>query len=123
MRAKWVFLLTSAIAFIVGIGYLLTPAIMLNSIGYSTADDAPLVGQFYGALILGFSIFTFLIRNEEHSSLRQWVFLLFVIDFILLVIIYSALFFLGTGNLSVWAVTAMHIILALLYAYLYLENR
>lgn len=73
--------------------------------------------------VLAGSLFAFLIRNEEHSSTRQAIFVFFDIAFSLMVIVELYGYFMALGGVMLWSIIAIHALLAVLYTYLFLENR
>ena len=106
-----------------GYGFLIAPDMIFYLIGYSTLGVGPYMGQIFGSAVLILGIQTALISDQPHSDFRQWIILSYIIGFTLLTSlhIYGVLF-LSIGNMMIWAISIFHIILILLYAFIFYTN-
>lgn len=123
LQAKYVFSIHSIMAFMFGYGFLIAPDMIFYLIGYSTLGVGPYMGQIFGSAVLILGIQTALISDQPHSDFRQWIILSYIIGFTLLTSlhIYGVLF-LSIGNMMIWAISIFHIILILLYAFIFYTN-
>lgn len=119
IKIKYFFIVNSILALIFGLGFLFIPDFLMPLFGFSVAGDGPLGFRFFGALVLGISILTFAVRNEDPSQARRAIiFFLFVI-YILLDIL--KLFFCDLTNPMIWIMFAIHTIFVVAYGYFLLH--
>jgi hypothetical protein len=143
---KYVFIIHSIIALIFGLGFMIIPYIIMDSMGLPNPADlgepirfygAMIFGlsillfcirnelgepiRFYGAMIFGLSILLFCIRNEPHSSMRQAIILFIVVSFIPQLIFH--LLFHPLTNFMVWNIIGLDAIFIILYSYFFITNR
>ncbi|MCK4565898.1 MAG: hypothetical protein KAU48_01180 [Candidatus Thorarchaeota archaeon] len=123
MEAKPILLLTAVICLFFGISLLLVPEMILNMNGMSTLGNEAFAIQHTGCMVFATGILIFLIRNEEHSNIRQGIFLFMIIGLGLLTIVDIIGFFMAYGSVMMWMTIGLHILLIALFMYLYLQNR
>lgn len=120
-KLKYVFIIHSIIAFIFGLGFMIIPNIIMDSMGLPNPADLGEPIRFYGAMIFGLSILLFCIRNEPHSSMRQAIILFIVVSFIPQLIFH--LFFHPLTNFMVLNIIGLDAIFIILYSYFFITNR
>ncbi len=118
---KYVFIIHSIIAFIFGLGFIFIPNTIINSMGLPTPADIGEPIRFYGAMIFGLAILLFGIRNEPHSSMRQFILLSIIGSFIPQLIFH--LLFHPLTNFMVWNIIGLDVIFITLYGYFFIKNR
>ena len=123
MQAKPILLLTTVISIFFGISLLLAPEMILNMSSISVLGAGPFLAQHTGCLVLAIGILSFLIRNEEHSSSRQSIFLFMIIGLTLLIIVDVIGFFMAFGDVMMWFTIGIHALLVILFMYLFMANR
>ena len=123
LQAKYVFIIHSIMAIFFGLGFLLAPDMIFDLIGYSTLGVDPCMGQIFGSAILILGLQTALIRDQPDSDFRQWIILSYIFGFTVLVIlhIYGVLV-LSIGNVMIWVISMLHILLIALYAFIFYTN-
>ena len=123
LQAKYVFIFHSIMAFFFGLGFLFAPDMIFDLIGYSTLGVGPYMGQIFGSAILILGLQTALIRDQPHSDFRQWIILSYIFGFTVLVIlhIYGVLV-LSIGNMMIWVISMLHILIIALYAFIFYTN-
>ncbi len=123
LQAKYVFIVHSIIAFIFGIGFILAPEMNLDMMGYSTLGIGAFLSQLFGSAILINGIQTALIRDQPHSDFRQWIILSYIVGFTVLTSLQIyGLLVLSIGNVMIWAVSMLHILIIALYAFIFYTN-
>ena len=123
LQAKYVFLMHTVLAFIFGIGFLIAPEMNLDMMGYSTLGISAYLIQLFGSLVLLLGVQVFLIRNQPHSDFRQAVILSYIFGYTLMTILhFYGLLVLSIGNSMIWAVSIIHIIMIVLYAFIFYTN-
>ena len=123
LQAKYVFLMHTILAFIFGIGFLIAPEMNLDMMGYSTLGISAYLIQLFGSLVLLLGVQVFLIRNQPHSDFRQAVILSYIFGYTLMTILhFYGMLVLSIGNLMIWAVSIIHIIMIALYAFVFYTN-
>jgi hypothetical protein len=123
MQAKPIFLLTGVIGLFFGISLLLFPEMILNLIEVTFLNAGPAMARHTGAWVLAAGVFVLLIRNEEHSNLRQSVFIFLDIALTLMAVVELLGFFMALGGIMLIVLAALHVLLAIAYTYLYMINR
>jgi heme/copper-type cytochrome/quinol oxidase subunit 4 len=123
MQAKPVLLLHSVIGIILGSALLLIPDVMLSISGISPSAAAPFVAQQWACFVLGLALLAFMIRDEEHSSIRQSIFLSFIIIYAMVVVVEVVGFILALGSVNIVGTIGLHAIWPILYSILFIENR
>ena len=120
-KLKYVFIIHSIIAFIFGLGFMIIPYIIMDSMGLPNPPDLGEPIRFYGAMVFGLGILLIGIRNEPHSSMRQIVLLSIIGSFIPQLIFH--LLFHPLTNFMVWNIIGLDIIFITLYSYFFITNR
>ena len=109
LQAKYVFIFNFIIAIFFGLGFMFIPDILMTMIGFSGIADGPNAFRFFGIVVFGAGILTFLVRNEGESNARK------LINIFLLV-------FGDITNLMLWFTFILHILMIIAYGYVLIKN-
>ena len=123
MQAKPVLLLHTLIGGFLGVTVTLLPVLMTDLLGIPTDANGLFMTQHEGVWVLTAALLAFLIRNEEHSNLRQIVFLIFALTLLFLVIIEIVGLAMAIGNVMMMALIGIHGLFVVLYLILFWQNR
>ncbi len=123
MNAKPIFLLTTIVGLFFGIILMIFPEMIFDLLGITYLNGGPFAGRHTGAWVFAAAIMAFTIRNEEHSALRQSIFIFFALAFLLMVVAEIYSYFMATAGIMVWSLIALHSLFTLLYIYLYISNK
>ena len=123
MKAKPILLLYTLVGGFFGITVLLVPDMMSSLFGMPMLDAGLAMSRHEGAWVLGSAILAFLIRNEEHSNIRQMIFLFYIMAIALMVAIEIIQIILAIGNVLIWSLIGIHGFFLVLYLILFWENR
>ena len=121
LKLKYVFIVQSVIALLFGLGFMIIPNILLNSMGLPTPADIGEPIRFFGAMVFGLSIVLFAARNEPHSSLRQAIILMAIFSHLPQLIFH--ILFHPLNNFMVWNIIVLDVIFISLYTYFFIKNR
>ena len=120
-QLKYVFIVQGIIGLFFGLGFLFIPNPILNAMGLDTPPDIGEPIRFYGAMVFGVGVLLILIRNEEHSPMRQAVLLSLVCSFFPQMFLH--LFFHPLNNFMVINIIGLDVIFTVSYGYFWLKNR
>jgi hypothetical protein len=123
MQAKPIFLLTTLVCLFFGITLFVVPEMIFDLLEMTYLNGGPIITRHTGSWILAAALFAFLIRYEEHSNLRQSVFIFFDIAFALMIVAELYGYFMAMGGIMLWAIIALHAFFVILYTYLFMTNR
>lgn len=123
MQAKPIFLLTTVVGLFFGLVLLLVPEMIMDLMEVTYLNGGPNMARHAASWILAASLFAFLIRNEEHSNIRQSAIVMFDLGFLLMTIVELYAFFIAIVNVMMWAIIALHALFVILYTYLFVKNR
>ncbi|TFF96284.1 hypothetical protein EU546_01725 [Candidatus Thorarchaeota archaeon] len=123
MKAKPVFLLNTIVGIIFGIGLMFVPEMLLDFLEVTYLDGGPAMARHTASWILAGALFAFLVRDEEHSSLRQSVFFTYALSYVLMTIVELYGYLMGMTNVLMWGIIGLHVLMGVLFAYLFLTNR
>jgi hypothetical protein len=71
MTVKTLFIITALATLLLGLGWLLFPAVMLTQWGVQPSEILVYISRRYAVLFLGYSVTMWLARNAEPSSVRR----------------------------------------------------
>ena len=120
LQAKYVFIFNFIIAIFFGLGFMFIPDILMTMIGFSGIADGPNAFRFFGIVVFGAGILTFLVRNEGESNARKAIMITQVINFALINIF--LLVFGDITNLMLWFTFILHILMIIAYGYVLIKN-
>ena len=118
---KNIFIINFIIMLIFSLGFLLMPDEILTSMGLATYADSGEPIRFFGAMLFGMAIILFGVRNEPHSSMRQYILLSLICSFVIQIVFH--LLFHPLTNFIVLFVIALDVIFVVLYAYFLIMNQ
>lgn len=123
MEAKPILLLTTVVGLFFGIILLIIPEMMMDMNEVTYLNGGRVMAQHAASWILAASVFAYLIRNEEHSNMRQAVFIMFSLAFGLMAIVEIYAYFIAIAGIMMWGIIALHVLFVILYIYLFMQNR
>jgi hypothetical protein len=107
----------AVIAGVFGLAFIFVPAATLSVYGVTADAQFAMVGQLFGAALLGFGLLTWSARNAADSEARRAiVFALFVSDAAGFVIALMAQLR-GLVNVNGWSTVVIYLVLALGFAF------
>jgi hypothetical protein len=117
MKLNALMVVNAIVAGLFGIGFVLVPAQLLSQYGITTDAPFELVGQLFGAALIGFAVLTWAARNATDSDARRaillGVFVCNVIGFVVALIGQLG----GVVNTLGWSTVAIYLVLALGFGY------
>ena len=96
---------------------------ILDLLEITHLDGGPIMGRHIGSWVLAAALFALLIRNEEHSTLRQSVFIFYDLAFALMVVAELLAYFMAMAGIMIWAIIGLHALFVILFTYLFITNR
>lgn len=123
MQAKPIFLLTTLVGLFFGIALLLVPEMILDLLEITYLNGGSVMGRHIGSWVLAAALFAFLIRGEEHSTLRQSVFIFYDLAFALMVVAELYAYFMAMAGIMMWVIIGLHALFVILFTYLFITNR
>ncbi|MHA1924919.1 MAG: hypothetical protein ACXABV_14385 [Candidatus Thorarchaeota archaeon] len=123
MQSKPVFLLTAIVGLFFGISLMLFPEMILDLVEATYLNGGPAMARHAASWILAASVFALFIRDLEHSEIRQAIFVMFDVAFLLMIIAELYSYITGVANVMILTIVALHVLFVLLYTYLFIENR
>jgi hypothetical protein len=117
---KYIFLINFVIMLLFSISFMFMPDAVLTSMGLAVYPDTGDPARFLGIMLFGMAIILFGVRNEPHSSMRQFVLLSLICSFGIMVVFHLLLH--PLSNFVVLFVIALDTIFAVLYAYFFVKN-
>ena len=118
-KVKYVFIVNSILTLIFGLGFLIIPDILMPLFGFSILNDGPLAFRFFGSVVIGLSILTAAVRNEEPSPIRRAVIFQLFVMYILLDVL--KLMFCNLTNPMIWVMFVIHTLLVVAYGFFLLN--
>ena len=117
MKVNALMVVNAIVAGLFGIGFVLVPAQLLSQYGITTDAPFDLVGQLFGAALIGFAVLTWAARNATDSDAGRAILLaLCVADAIgFAVALVGQLG--GVVNALGWSTVAIYLVLALGFGY------
>jgi len=124
MKIRTLFSVNSILATFFGLGFMLIPDFLFNLLGFSTDADGPLAMRFFGIMVFGVGVLTFLARDSGDSQARRAIILaLFVVYTLMPILHIGTQLVLGKGNLMLWGVNVLHIAFAIAYGYFFFRKK
>jgi hypothetical protein len=116
MKIRPLFIVTSILATLFGLGFMFIPGFLTNLINFGIGGDGPLAMRFFGIMVLGVGVLTFSARDLEDLKAQKAIALpLFVIYTLMSIFHIWAIFALGVGNFMLWSIVVLHAVFAILY--------
>jgi hypothetical protein len=117
MKVTALMVVNAIVAGLFGIGFVLVPDLLLSQYGITTDAPFELVGQLFGAALIGFAALTWTARNATDSDAGRAILLaLFVADAIgFAVALIGQLG--GIVNALGWSTVVIYLVLALGFGY------
>ena len=116
MKIKTVFLITSILSFLFGLGFLITPGFFCRMLDFAQEGDGPVAMRFAGILILGISILVFRARYSTDIRSLKIIATYLAATYSMMLIFHLVLqIFFNIGSILLWAVDALHLAFALYY--------
>jgi hypothetical protein len=117
MKLNVFMIISTVVAFIFGLGFIVAPAASLNPYGVTTDLTGLFLGRYLGASLLGTAFITWLTRNATPSDTRKGLltglFVTMLLGFI--VALYDK--FAGSGNALIWLNVVIYLLLAIGFGY------
>lgn len=115
MRSSTVFLIAAVIAFVFGIGFLATPAVVLSV--YGVAGDVPtvLMARFFGTALLQIAVTLWALKETRDTATQRGLALGGSIAGVAGLVVSLMATMAGTLNKMGWSAVAIYAILLLLY--------
>ena len=106
-----------------GIGFVLAPAPLLSVLGVTADQYVTWMTQAFGAALIGYAIMNWFARNDTDSEARRAI-LLANLGFNAIGVVIDLLATLsGVLNALGWSIVALHLLLALAFAYFQFMKR
>ena len=117
MKLNALMVVNAIVAGLFGIGFLVVPAQLLSQYGITTDAQFEMVGQLFGAALIGFAVLTWAARNATDSDARRAILLgIFVCNAIGFVVALIGQLG-GVVNTLGWSTVAIYLMLALGFGY------
>ena len=117
MKLKSVFTVNAILSFCFGVGFMAIPGFVLKIIGLPTDPEGEYLTRFLGIMIFGLSVLVFKARNiSDPTALRAIISFLFICYGLMLCFHVPGQLFFGKGNIMLWSVDIIHVVLAGIYA-------
>jgi ABC-type transport system involved in multi-copper enzyme maturation permease subunit len=117
MTLKSFMTITSVVAFIFGLAFIIAPTVSLDFYGVTVNVTGEFLGRYFGASLIGTAFLAWLTRNAPASPTRRAVLASLFVTMLLgfLVAVYDT--FAGAGNALVWLNVGIYLILAIGFLY------
>src|SRR4030042_915187 len=117
MTLKTFMIITSIIAFIFGVAFIVAPTLSLNFYGVSVNVTGEFLGRYFGASLIGTAFLAWLTRTAPASETRRAILAALFVTMLLgfLVAVYDT--FAGAGNPLVWLNVGIYLTLAIGFVY------
>jgi hypothetical protein len=117
MKVNALMVVNAIVAGLFGIGFVLAPAQVLSQYGITTDAPFDLVGQLFGAALIGFAVLTWTARDATNSDAGRAILLaLFVADAVGFVVALIGQLG-GIVNALGWSTVAIYLLLTLGFGY------
>ncbi len=117
MKLNTLFIITSIVALIFGLAFILAPIRTMSLYGVTLDRSGEFLGRYLGAAFIGFAFLAWLSRNANLTVARNEVVSGFFVTTVLgfVVSVYDK--FAGTGNILVWLNVIIYLLLAVGFGY------
>ena len=117
MKLKTLFVISSIVGLLFGLGFILAPAWTEASYGVNLDAGGQLLARFMGSAYLGYAVIFWLARNTANSETRHIIvvggFVAMVLG--LIVALYDR--FMGIENALAWSTVAIFLLLSIGFGY------